>query len=548
MAESKVGVMHGYRWLFFCNSCFTMLQDRKSLENITSLSETIESCLKGSISEYLNAEICNRTVTDIVSALEWLKTTYLYTRVLKNPQHYGIPTDIGSDMIKLDAWLTEKLLFANVSLLVKGGMASTDEDGYDLQPTSSGILMAENYIRLATMSSICKAGPKSSIEDLIWILSNSEELTSSIVVRRDEKNSFLNPLNQSPSVQYSIKESNAPGKRLARVKSANQKVFLLFMYALSSKCQQELKNVNFYLKQEANGVVSKAVQIVQCMVKQFSTAPEMAQALSSALLLRKILVQKRWADDPMLLTQAKDIGEVIASRLVKTGISNLRELLAADPRTLENLAQKHFPWGTKMKENVSKICPPPLQIQTKIESNENGSLQVQIRISMEEDTQQTASNGRGCSLLIYDLNNNSLISFRKLRYDAFAHEGLCINVAQTFQSDENNSIIVKVVDDSILGHDAHAATRVVPSESKSSNSDERKPIRGSPSPVESNLVSMWTQKPKGDVVKSTHMPPDAVILSTKKSSKRNSSGIAGRDDADAFRKKYKNLMDFLQIQ
>ena len=536
-------------------SCVTrvlpsMLQDRKSLENITSLSETIESCLKGSISEYLNAEICNRTVTDIVSALEWLKTTYLYTRVLKNPQHYGIPTDVGSDMIKLDAWLTEKLLLANVSLLVKGGMASTDDDGYDLQPTSSGILMAENYIRLATMSSICKAGPKSTIEDLIWILSNSEELTSSIVVRRDEKNSFLNPLNQSPSVQYSIKESNAPGKRLARVKSANQKVFLLFMYALSSKCQHEFKNVSFYLKQEANGVVSKAVQIVQCMIKQFSTAPEMAQALSSALLLRKILVQKRWADDPMLLTQAKDIGEVIASRLVKTGISSLRELLAADPRTLENVAQKHFPWGTKMKETVSKICPPPLQIQTKIESNGNGSLHVQIRISMEEDNQHTASNGRGCSLLIYDLKKNSLISFRKLKYEAFAQEGLCINASQTFQSDENNSIIVKVMDDSILGHDAHASTRVVPSESKSSNSDERKPTRGSPSPVESKLVSMWTHgKPKGDVVKSTQMPPDAVILSTKKpQSKRNSSGIAGRDDADAFRKKYKNLMDFLQIE
>lgn len=527
----------------------SMLQDRKSLENITSLSETIESCLKGSISEYLNAEICNRTVTDIVSALEWLKTTYLFTRVLKNPQHYGIPTDVSSDMIKLDAWLTEKLLLANVSLLVKGGMASTDDDGYDLQPTCSGILMAENYIRLATMSSICKAGQKSTIEDLIWILSNSEELTSSIVVRRDEKNSFLNPLNQSPCIQYSIKESNAPGKRLARVKSANQKVFLLFMYALSSKCQHEFKNVSFYLKQEANGVVSKAAQIVQCMIKQFSTAPEMAQALSSALVLRKILAQKRWADDPMLLTQAKDIGEVIASRLVKTGISSLRELLAADPRTLENVAQKHFPWGTKIKENVSKICPPPLQIKTKIESNGNGSLQVQIRVSMEEDTQHTASNGRGCSLLIYELKQNLLISFRKLKYDAFAQEGLCINVSQTFQSDDNNSIIVKVIDDSILGHDAHASTRIVPSESKSSNSDERKPIRGSPSPVESKLVSMWTQKPKGDVVKSAQMPPDAVILSTKKPpSKRKSSGIAGREDADAFRKKYKNLMDFLQIE
>lgn len=451
---------------------------------------------------------------------------------------------MGSNTAKIDLWLREKLLLANVTLLVKGGMATTDDDGYDLQPTSSGILMAENYIRLSTMLSICKAGSRSTLEDLLWILSNSEEVSSSIVVRRDEKNSFLNPLNQSSSVQYSIKEPKAPGKRLGRVKTSSQKVFLLFMYALSSKCQQEFKSISFYLKQEANGVVSKGVQIVQCMIKQFSMAPEMAQGLSNSLLLKKILLQKRWPDDPMLLMQAKDIGEVIASRLYQAGICNLRDILGADPRNLESLAQKHFPWGTKMKDAVSRMCPPSLQIQTMIESTENSSLRAQVRIQMDHDDEnhQNTANGRGCSLLIYDLKKNMLLSYRKLRYSAFAHQGLCINLAQNLILDDNNAIVVKIIDDTILGHDAHASIRLTPSESKSSHGDESK---RSPSPVQSKLQAKTAQ----DDVK--HIPPDAVLFSSKKVSKRTQPAndmLQGQDNAAAFRKKYKNLMDFLQIE
>lgn len=40
--------------------------------------------------EHLNAEIVLRTITDVSIALDWLKSTFLYTRIRKNPKHYGI--------------------------------------------------------------------------------------------------------------------------------------------------------------------------------------------------------------------------------------------------------------------------------------------------------------------------------------------------------------------------------------------------------------------------------------------------------------------------
>ena len=39
--------------------------------------------------EHLNAEIVLNTITDVSIALEWLKSTFLYIRILKNPTYYG---------------------------------------------------------------------------------------------------------------------------------------------------------------------------------------------------------------------------------------------------------------------------------------------------------------------------------------------------------------------------------------------------------------------------------------------------------------------------
>lgn len=39
--------------------------------------------------EHLNAEIVLHTITDVSIALEWLKSTFLFIRIQKNPTHYG---------------------------------------------------------------------------------------------------------------------------------------------------------------------------------------------------------------------------------------------------------------------------------------------------------------------------------------------------------------------------------------------------------------------------------------------------------------------------
>ncbi len=50
-------------------------------QNLMHGAELVESQLKESFSEYLNAEIALRTVTDVSVAISWLKGSFFYIRV-----------------------------------------------------------------------------------------------------------------------------------------------------------------------------------------------------------------------------------------------------------------------------------------------------------------------------------------------------------------------------------------------------------------------------------------------------------------------------------
>ena len=63
------------------------------------------SSLHKNLIEHLNAEIVLHTITSVPIALEWIKSTFLYIRIKKNPSHYG--KDIPEALSK--QWLEGKL-------------------------------------------------------------------------------------------------------------------------------------------------------------------------------------------------------------------------------------------------------------------------------------------------------------------------------------------------------------------------------------------------------------------------------------------------------
>ena len=59
---------------------------------ITTLNK-VESSLHKHLNEHLNAEIIAGTISNSEQALDWVKSTYLYMRVNKNPSFYQLDDD-----------------------------------------------------------------------------------------------------------------------------------------------------------------------------------------------------------------------------------------------------------------------------------------------------------------------------------------------------------------------------------------------------------------------------------------------------------------------
>jgi hypothetical protein len=51
--------------------------------------QAVESCLMANLAEHMNAEIVLGTIKDVPGAIQWIKSSFLFTRVRSNPQHYG---------------------------------------------------------------------------------------------------------------------------------------------------------------------------------------------------------------------------------------------------------------------------------------------------------------------------------------------------------------------------------------------------------------------------------------------------------------------------
>ena len=72
-------------------SCHSRLNDYHHKTDNTAVRHTVLCIpsLHSHLVEHLNAEIVLHTISDANMALDWIRSTFLYIRALKNPKHYG---------------------------------------------------------------------------------------------------------------------------------------------------------------------------------------------------------------------------------------------------------------------------------------------------------------------------------------------------------------------------------------------------------------------------------------------------------------------------
>jgi ATP-dependent DNA helicase HFM1/MER3 len=164
--------------------------------------------------EHINSEIVLQTITDLTVAIEWLKSTFLYVRVNKNPGFYRIPR--GLPKKEVDRKL-EELCVSAIDLLDRNNLIYKiqGQDGFSVESTEFGRIMSRYFLAFETMKIFNQIRGTESLMEMLNLLSQCHEFKDFTFRTNDKKH--LNQLNENlgNGLRYPIR---------GKVKTLNMKI------------------------------------------------------------------------------------------------------------------------------------------------------------------------------------------------------------------------------------------------------------------------------------------------------------------------------------
>ncbi|UJR08870.1 hypothetical protein I4U23_013125 [Adineta vaga] len=261
----------------------------------------IESQMISKLVDNLNAEIVLGTVQNIREAAEWLSYTYLYVRMIKEPQLYGV----SNESLVVDKYLLQRrldLIHSAAIQLDKAHLIRYDRKTGNFQATEHGRIASHYYCThetIAMYNQLLK--PTLSEIDLFRIFSLSSEFRH-ITVREEEKIELQKLLERVPiPVKESIDEPSA-------------KINVLLQAYISQ------------LKLDGFALMSDMVYITQSAGRLMRAIFEMvllrgwAQLVDKTINLSKMIDKRMW-QSMCPLRQFKKIPEEIIRKIEKKNIS-----------------------------------------------------------------------------------------------------------------------------------------------------------------------------------------------------------------------------------
>ncbi len=349
-------------------------------ENLVSGQQLIESSLHENLLEHLNAEVTLSTITDVSVALEWLKFTFFYVRVRKNPKHYKM---------KSEHQLEEKLqdlCVTNLNALAQVGVIEMS-DTTAVLPTRAGSLMARFYIAFETMRNFSRLDGDEGLDAMLKVLCRSREF-GEVVLRRGEK-AELNSLNRNKhkaTVRFPLE---------GKVSNSQMKTNLLMQAFLGC-----LHVTDPGLQREAAWAVQIGKRLARCLAQFLMSKGNSGgagfSALKSAALLCKCLNCGVWNNSEYVSKQFERVGQTYSTSLVQAGFTTLQKLGEAEPRELEMILNKQPPFGNYIRKCAQHM---PLY-DLRIDLMSKGSIRITVSITNEETVREDSTAGRDHSCLL----------------------------------------------------------------------------------------------------------------------------------------------------
>ncbi|XP_039199460.1 probable ATP-dependent DNA helicase HFM1 [Crotalus tigris] len=404
----------------------TRLSTRDKYVHMLNGADTIESSLHKHLIEHLNAEIVLHTITDVNIALEWVKSTFLYIRALKNPTYYGFSA--GLDRNGIEAKLQE-LCLKNLNDLSSLDLIKMDDNLY-FKTTETGRQMAWYYIAFDTVKKCFMINGTVTLSELVVLISGCSEF-SDIKLRTNEKK-VLNSLNKDKkwmNIRYPME---------GKIKTREMKVNCLIQAQLGCIPIQD-----FTLTQDIGNIFRNGIRLTKWLSEFLATRQNNFIVLLNALILAKCFRCRLWENSLYISKQLEKIGMTLSNAMMNAGLTSFKKIEDINARELELILNRHPPFGNQIKESVVHLPKYELNIEQLVKYNEAvAEIIVTIILTNFEQLQikRTAPDSHYTTLVIGD-NDNNVIFRQRIMDSALLKTGNWtkkIEVRRAVNSDELN--------------------------------------------------------------------------------------------------------------
>ncbi|KAJ3332458.1 Sec63 [Blyttiomyces sp. JEL0837] len=375
----------------------TVQEKKLKYENLVSGKEIVESSLHQNLIEHLNAEIVLGSISNIELCIEWLKSSFLYVRIQKNPARYKL--DNVSAASSAENRL-QSICVKDISQLAQARMLDQHDEGMTVVPTDFGKTMAKYYMRFETAKSFVQLKMKATLRDLLETMCKAVEFQD-IKFRSDK--TILNALN---------KEVKLPVN--GKVKDAADKVNILIQCALDSIPFTDAKT-QVTMMNDTNLIFHQVLRISRGLV-DIVVAKNDFESAKNAIELSNSLYARAWEKGTQHLKQIDSIGPAFAKMLAIAGIETFDKLGRTPPEQIEGILNRSKMFGNKILANLNSLPQLVLDVSQYTEHGRVTDVEFFVRLGVRnrDTVKVTGKRGNITCAFLAGTSDNEIIDFRRV--------------------------------------------------------------------------------------------------------------------------------------
>ncbi|KAF5387524.1 hypothetical protein D9757_006603 [Collybiopsis confluens] len=248
----------------------------------------VESSLHINLSEHLNSEIGLGTITNLTSAKEWLKSSFLFQRIQQNPKHYSLGKDDSQ------SWedRVDDIVMQNVENLKQSNLVCMEDGSQTISSTEYGDIMSKFYIRQKTMSKVLELKEGATMREVLEVIASADEFKD-CRLRASEKTGYNN-LRRHNDIRYEVK----------KVEKTSDKILLLIQAILAgiSLALPEYRSNDSQPHLEAYSIFRHLARIARAVV-EVAIVRELGSPLKHALELSVFTLSRALAGVEMITAE-----------------------------------------------------------------------------------------------------------------------------------------------------------------------------------------------------------------------------------------------------